>query len=75
VFALCDRLYLMSDSCVSVEGEDAPFVAAVVTADVGEAGVSGAAEGTGDQVADGRVRVGLVPGADALQVFGECLVP
>jgi hypothetical protein len=72
---LCDRLFLMSGSRVSAEGEDALVVAAVVTAGVGDVGEAGAAESADGEVADSRVGVGLVPGADALEVFGECRVP
>jgi hypothetical protein len=39
VFALCDRLFLMPASCVSVQGEDAPVVAGVPAAGVGDVGV------------------------------------
>jgi hypothetical protein len=75
VFVLYDRLFLMSGSCVSVEGEDALVVAAVVAAGVGDVGEPGAAESADGEVTDSRVGIGLVPGADALEVFGECLVP
>jgi hypothetical protein len=49
---------------VPVEGKDALVVAAVVAAGVGDVGEPGAAEGAGDQVADGGIGIGLVPGAD-----------
>lgn len=62
-------------SGVSVQREDAPLVAAVVAAGVGDVRVPGAAEGADDEVADRRVGIGLVPGADPLQVFAESLVP
>ena len=65
----------MSGSCVSVEGQDALVIAAVVAAGVGDVGKADAAEGADGEVADGSVGIGLVPGADALEVFGECLVP
>lgn len=68
---LCDRLFSMSGSRVSVEGEDALVVAAVVAAGVGDVGEADAAESADGEVADGRVGVGLVPGPDALEVFGE----
>jgi len=74
VFVLFDRLFLMSGSCVSVKSEDALVVAAVVATGVGGVGEPSAAESAGVQVADGGVGVGLVPGADLLEVFGECLV-
>jgi hypothetical protein len=57
---------------VSVKGEDALVVASVMAAGVGDVGVSGAAERTGDEVADASHRVGLVPGAHLLLVFAEC---
>jgi hypothetical protein len=63
VFVLYDELFLMSGSYVSVEGEDALVVAAVVAAGVGDVGEPGAAESVGYQVADGGVGIGLVPGA------------
>jgi hypothetical protein len=59
---------------VSVEGEYALVVAAVVAAGVGDVGEPGAAECACDQVADGGAGIGLVPGADPLEIFGECLV-
>jgi hypothetical protein len=65
----------MPASGVSVQGEDALVVAGMPAAGVGDVGVAGPAEGTGGQVADGGVGVGLVPGADALHVLGEGLVP
>ena len=65
----------MSGSCVSVEPENALVVAAVVTTGVGCVGEPGAAEGTDDEVADGSVCIGLVPGADALQILGEGRIP
>jgi hypothetical protein len=43
-----------------------------MAAGVGDVGVSGAAERTGDEVADASHRVGLVPGAHLLLVFAEC---
>ena len=42
---------------------------------MGDVGEPGVAEGAGDQVADGGVGVGLVPGADLLEVFAEGVVP
>ena len=74
-FVLCDRMCLVSVSRVAIEGEDALVVAAVIAAGVGDAGEPGAAESAGDQVADGRVGIGLVPGADTLEIFAGCLVP
>jgi hypothetical protein len=62
----------MSGSCVSVEGQDALVIA--VVAGVGDVGKAGAADGAGGEVADGSVGTGLVPGADPLEVIGECLV-
>ena len=56
-------------SGVSVEGEDALVGAAVVAAGGGDVGVSFPAECAGDEVADGGVGVGLVPGAGFLRVF------
>jgi hypothetical protein len=47
VFVLFDRLFSMSGSCVSVEGNDALVVAAVVAAGVGDVGEPGTAEGAG----------------------------
>jgi hypothetical protein len=61
----------MSGSCVSVEGQDAPVVAAVAAAGVGKFGKADAAGYADGEVADGRVGIGLVPGADALEVFGD----
>lgn len=54
---LCDRLFLMSDSCVSVEGQDALVIATVVAAGVGDVGKASAAEGADGEVADGRVGI------------------
>src|SRR6266849_543913 len=62
-------------SGVSVEGEDALVVVAVVAACVGDVGEPGVAEGAGDQVAESGVGAGLVPGADLLGVFAEGDVP
>src|SRR5262249_44684916 len=59
---------------VSVQGEDASLVAGLVSAGVGDCGLPGAAEGAGDQVADGGPGIGLVSGACPLEVFAECLV-
>jgi hypothetical protein len=75
VFVLCDRLFFMPVSVVSVEREYALVVAAVVAAGVGDVREAGAAEGAGDQVADGGIGVRLAPGADLLEVFAEGLVP
>src|SRR5262249_8213755 len=61
-------------SGVSIEGEDAPLVAGVQAAGVGDVGVAGAAEGAGGRVADGGEGIGLVPGADPLEILGEGLV-
>ena len=58
-----------------MESKDALVVAAVVAAGVGDVGVPSAPGGPDDQVADGGVGAGLVPSADLLQVFTECLVP
>ena len=68
VFVLYDRLFLMSGSCLSVEGQDALVIAAVVAASVGDVGKAGAAEGADGEVADGSVGIGLVLGADPLEV-------
>jgi hypothetical protein len=65
----------MPVSGVSVEGEDALVIAAVVAAGVGDVGEPGAAEGAGNQVADGGIGIRLAPGADLLEVFAERLVP
>jgi hypothetical protein len=64
-----------SASGVSVEGEDALVVAGMKTPGVGDAGAPGAAEGADDQVADGGVGIGLVAGADLLEILAEGLVP
>lgn len=48
VFVLCGRLCLVPVSGESVKGEDAPLVAAVVAAGMGDVGVADAAEGAGD---------------------------
>ena len=45
------------------------------TPGVGDVGVPGAAEGADDQVADGGVGIGLVAGADLLEILAEGLVP
>lgn len=47
----------MSDSCVSVEGQDALVIATVVAAGVGDVGKASAAEGADGEVADGRVGI------------------
>jgi hypothetical protein len=78
VFVLCNCVRLVFPvpvSGVSVEGEDALVVAAVVAAGVGDVGEPGVPEGAGDQVADSGVGTGLVPGADLLGVFAEGDVP
>jgi len=54
-------LFLVSVSGVSLKGEDALVVAAVVEAGVGDVGEPGTAESASDQVADGSVGIGLVP--------------
>jgi hypothetical protein len=72
VFVLCNCVRLVFPvpvSGVSVEGEDALVVAAVVAAGVGDGGESCVAEGAGDQVAESGVGIGLVPGGDLLGVF------
>ena len=58
-----------------MEDGDALVIAAVVAAGVGDVGVPGTAEGAGDQVADGGVGVGLVPGARPLEVFADMSCP
>src|ERR1700750_1280645 len=72
VFVLCDRVRSVFSVCV--EGEYALVVAAVVAAGVGDVGEPGVAECACDRVADGGAGIGLVPGADPLEIFGECLV-
>lgn len=54
VFVLCDRLFLMSGSHVSVEDEDALVIAAVVAAGVGDAGEADGAESADGEAAAGR---------------------
>src|SRR5512135_3397710 len=60
---------------ISVEGEYALVVAAVVAAGVSDIREPGTAECAGDQVADGGIGIGLVPGADLLEILAEGLVP
>jgi hypothetical protein len=57
-------MFLDLCSGVAVEGEDALVVAGVVAAGVGNAGIPGVAEGADDEIADGGIGMGLVPGAD-----------
>ena len=74
VFVFCDRVCpVFVFRCIR-RGEYALVVVAVVAAGVGDVGEPGAAECACDQVAAGGVGIGLVPGADPLEIFGECLV-
>jgi hypothetical protein len=69
MLVLCDVALLLPGLEVSVEGEDALVVAAVVAAGGGDVGVSFPAERADDEVADAGMGVRLAPGAGFLGVF------
>jgi len=71
VFVLCDRMFPVPVSGISVEGEDALVVACVIAAGVGDVGEAFPADGADDEVADDGAGAGLVPGAGFLGVFAE----